>query len=382
MHRFMRLRTLTVFVAIASALALFLPSAAAGTASVVVVADGLDNPRGIALRGDGAIFVAESGDGGARCEGHRAARICFGRSASVTRISPSGAMRTIVKLPSLAGTDGFGSVGASDVAFEDGTFYIAMGGGPDAVQAVELFGRGARPFYDLATAKPLRRVVDLYRYEARNDPAEDGIDSNPYAVARVDGGTLVADAGGNFLLLVTDEGARELVATFPTQDLVGPDGTTVIPAQAVPNTVTVGPDGAWYVGQLTGFPFTPGSSRVWRIEPDARGVACDADATTGPCTLFADGLTAIIDIAFAPDGTFYVLEIAKNGVLALEGGDPTPDDMLGALLRMDGSTFTEIEGDELTTPTGLAIDADGRIFVTNFGIFPGQGQVVEVIPAA
>ncbi len=36
-----------------------------------------------------------------------------------------------------------------------------------------------------------------------------------------------------------------------------PPGTK-IPMQAVPNSVVQGPDGAWYVGQLTGFPFPVG----------------------------------------------------------------------------------------------------------------------------
>jgi sugar lactone lactonase YvrE len=360
---------------------LFLPSATAGTATLVVVAGGLDNPRGIALKANGTILVAESGAGGATCEGHGAGRICFGKSASVTRISPDGSASTPVKLPSIAGPDGFGSVGASDVAFEGGTMYIAMGGGPAAVEAVDMFGKKARPFYDLLSATPLETLANLFKFESNHDPAGDGVDTNPYGVARVDGGTLVADAGGNDLILVSDTGERELVATFPTQDLVDPDGNT-IPAQAVPNSVTVGPDGAWYVGQLTGYPFTPGASRVWRIDPAARDVACDAAATSGPCTLFADGLTAIIDLAFGPDGHLYVLEIAKNGVLALEGGAPAPEDLQGALLRMDGTTFTEIASEGLVTPAGLAIGADGRIFVTNYGIFPGEGQIVEVIVPA
>jgi hypothetical protein len=380
MHRSTRRGQLAVLVALVSASALFLPSASAGTASIVLVAGGLDNPRGIALKPNGSILVAESGAGGATCQGHGAGRICFGKTASITRISPTGGVSTPVKLPSIAGEDGFGAVGASDVAFEGGTMFIAMGGGPAAVEAVDMFGKQARPFYDLLSATPVDTIADLYKFESKHDPAGDGVDTNPYAVARVEGGTLVADAGGNDLLLVSDAGPREVVATFPTQDLVDPNGDT-IPAQAVPNTVTVGPDGAWYVGQLTGYPFTPGTSRVWRIEPDARDVACDAAATTGPCTLFAEGLTAIIDIAFGPDDSFYVLEIAKNGVLALEGGSPTPEDLQGALLRMDGSTFTEIASEGLVTPAGLAIGADGRMFVTNYGIFPGEGQVVEVIPA-
>jgi sugar lactone lactonase YvrE len=381
MQRFARPRHLAILIALVTASALFAPSATAGTAQIVVVAGGLDNPRGIALKANGTILVAESGAGGATCVGSGANQLCFGKTASITRISPDGSMGTPVKLPSLAGDDGFGSVGASDVAFEDGTMFIAMGGGPAAVEAVDLFGKKARPFYDLLSAKPLETLANLYKFESNHDPAGDGIDTNPYGVARVDGGTLVADAGGNDLILVTDDGARELVATFPTQELLDPGGNP-IPAQAVPNSVTVGPDGAWYVGQLTGFPFTPGSSRVWRVDPAARGVACDAAATSGPCTLFADGLTAIIDIAFGPDGHLYVLEIAKNGVLALESGAPTLEDLTGALLRMDGTTFTEIASEGLITPAGLAIGADGRIFVTNYGVFPGDGQVVEVIVPA
>lgn len=370
-----RWKALTVFVALASALALYLPSATAGTPTVVVIADGLDNPRGITLNATGSLLVAESGRGGNHCDGS----LCFGLTASITRVSLAGATAvTVKKLPSLAGPDGFASVGASDVAFEDGTFYIAMGGGPEAQTAVQDFGREARPFFDVATAKPYHRAADLLKFETANDPDGGGVDSNPYAVARVDGGTLVADAGGNSLILILDDGARELVAKFPTQDLPDPDGNT-IPAQAVPNTVAVGPDGAWYVGQLTGFPFNVGSSRVWRVEPTARDVACDAAATTGDCTLYAEDLTALIDIAFDADGNLWALEIARNGVLALEEPNPAPADMVGALFRLDGDTWTEVASDGLVTPGGLVISADGRIFITNYAIFPGAGQVVEVV---
>ena len=33
----------------------------------------------------------------------------------------------------------------------------------------------------------------------------------------------------------------------------------------MPTAVVRGPDGAWYVSQLTGFPFTKGSASIWRI---------------------------------------------------------------------------------------------------------------------
>ena len=94
---------------------------------------------------------------------------------------------------------------------------------------------------------------------------------------------------------------------------------TPIPAEAVPTGVAVGPDGYWYVSELTGFPFTKGASRIWRIKPGTEDHNCDADAEKGPCTVVADGFTSVIDIAFGKS-KLYVLEIAKEGLLAVEGG--------------------------------------------------------------
>jgi hypothetical protein len=77
--------------------------------------------------------------------------------------------------------------------------------------------------------------------------------------------------------------------------------------QAVPTSVTVGPDGAYYVGQLTGFPFPVGGARVFRVVPGHRP------------RVFARGFTNIIDIAFDRRGRLHVLEIAANGILAGAG---------------------------------------------------------------
>lgn len=360
---------------------LYLPNAWGRAATLTVIAEGLDNPRGIALTDNGSIYVAEAGAGGTNCQKvPEAGKVCFGMTSSISRVMADGTVKTKVKLPSGAGKDGFASTGATDVAVAGGTFYLTVGGAPPNI--TDVFGSRAAWFNDLAMAKPLERVADLGKFEAKKNPAGDIIESNPYSVARVEGGTLVADAAGNSLLYVADGARPKVVATFPTQDLEDPEGKT-IPAHAVPNTVTVGPDGDYYVGQLTGYPFTLGASRVWKIEAGSKNVTCDAEATSGPCTLYADGLTAIIDIAFGPDDKLYVLEIAKGGLLAAESPDATEEDFTGALLRMDGATtFTEIASEGLVAPAGLAISSDGRIFVTNYGVFPGMGQVVEVTGTA
>ena len=83
----------------------------------------------------------------------------------------------------------------------------------------------------------------------------------------------------------------------------------MIPMQAVPTTVAVRPkDPNVYVGQLTGFPFPPGAATVWGIKPD------------GTTFAYATGFTNIVDIAWGPKGSLYVLEITRNGLLS---DDPT-----------------------------------------------------------
>jgi hypothetical protein len=143
-------------------------------------------------------------------------------------------------------------------------------------------------------------------------------------VAVTSGGLAVTDAAGNTLLRVSANGAISTLAVFPGRmvdapSFLGLPPGTQIPMEAVPTSVVQGPDGAFYVGQLTGFPYPPGAARVYRVLPGQAP------------TIYAEGFTNIIDIGFSSDGTLYVLEIAHHGLLSF---DPT-----GALIRVerDGS---------------------------------------------
>jgi hypothetical protein len=78
-----------------------------------------------------------------------------------------------------------------------------------------------------------------------------------------------------------------------------------------------GPDGAYYVGELTGAPFPTGISRVWRIAPGARHAACGTDPA---CSVVITGRTAIIDLQFGPDGRLYVAQLDDAGVGGFESG--------------------------------------------------------------
>src|SRR4029453_8827905 len=64
-------------------------SGSGGSGGLTVVADGLDNPRGIGFGPGGALYVAESGSGGSGpcIQSPEGGEACFGRAGAVTRIT-------------------------------------------------------------------------------------------------------------------------------------------------------------------------------------------------------------------------------------------------------------------------------------------------------
>lgn len=327
-------------------------SAQAATYVSSVYASGLNNPRGLAFGPDGGLYIAEGGTpnfGGPTTEVQEGTAT-FGLSGSISRVLGGTQARIITGLPSLSTPNGAAS-GPQDIAFANGVGYVVIGLGADP--AVRYTDLGAAPrAADLATlysfeGTSVTRIADLGNFEAFVNPTGDQIDSNPYHIAAGPNGVLVTDAGGNSVVNVTPEGAMSAVATFFSD---GPE--------TVPTGVTVGPDGAIYVGELTGFPFTPGSASIFRV-----------DATTGERTLFASGFTTITDIAFGADGTLYALQFADAGLLA---GGPGSIQRLNA----DGSLTTIFGG--LIAPTGLEIGADGAFYVTNLSPAPFVGEVLRI----
>jgi len=355
-----------------------LPLQAAGAADgrLEVVASGLDNPRGIAVGPRGQIYVAEAGKGGRSCanlpaEGE-SGEVCYGLTGAITEISGGSQRRVLQRLPSLAARDGSSATGPHDVSLRgSGSLDITMGLGFERTseQVVQAFGHRAGLLGTVLQAPPggpVHVAADMFAFEASNNPDGDVVDTNPYGVlARPGDRSVVADAGGNDLLRVGPNGVSVL-AVFPPQMVDAPPFLGLppgaqIPAQSVPTSLAQGPDGAFYVGELTGFPFAKGRARVWRVVPG------QAPA------VFATGFTNIIDVTFGPNGGMYVLELVKNGLLQA-GTDPS-----GALTRIgrDGSR-TEVASEGLVFPGGVAVADNGSVYVTNFSASPGQGQVVRI----
>lgn len=342
-----------------------------------VVASGLNNPRGLAFGPEGALYVAEAGTGGTYCipVGPEGGPACTGPSGSVTRINlKKGTQERVgTGLSSIADPDGSFALGPADISFQGrGNGYVIVGLGGDPAKRDTMLGDAGPGFGQLVRMPASGKwnyQVDVAQYEAHNNPDAGEVDSDPYAVLALSGDTaVVSDAGGNDLLRVnTRSGAISTLAVFPDRmvdapPFLGLPPGTQIPMQAVPTTVAVGPDGAYYVGQLTGFPFPVGAANIYRVP-----------AGGGAPVIYASGFTNIIDIAFGPDGNLYVLQIFKNGLLS--------GDLTGALIRVaPGGTRTEIASDGWVTPAGVAFGPDGAIYVTNFSVFPSAGQVVKITP--
>jgi glucose/arabinose dehydrogenase len=136
--------------------------------------------------------------------------------------------------------------------------------------------------------------------------------------------------------------------------------------QAVPTSVAAkGHDGAYYVSQLTGFPFAKGAANIYRIDP-----------RTGRTTIYASGLTNVTDLAFR-GRSLYAVQLATDGLLSVPPGSAP----IGSVVKVKpGATaptdHTVVKGG-LAAPYGIAIRGD-HAFVTTHSTEKDAGKVVRI----
>lgn len=234
-------------------------------------------------------------------------------------------------------------------------------------------------------------ILNIRKYQKtdpdpyNNNPRDSTTESNPYGVAALpNGDALVADAAANDIIRVTPSGDAWTVARFSTETVstahLGPNSglPPTFNAEAVPTSITMGPGGDVLVGQLMGFPFAPGSSHVWRLDPDAQGALCSVESPEAGCSVYESGFTAIQDVAFdTRNSALYVYELAAGGVFAFEEGFGTGDFPPAVLIQSKNGKRTELAAGQLSQPGGVAVGRSaGHVFVTD-GVF-SEGRLLEV----
>ena len=285
--------------------------------------------------------------------------MCIGYSGAITRIAGRKQERVYTGFLSVGGKDGSFTVGVDDVAFaDDGRLYAIMSsGGPHPEE--RLGARGARQsgkLLRLSKSGFKAIVARADAYEFAHNPAGRDVDSDPYSLAAAGDGFVVADAGANTLLAVAPSGKVSLLAVWRARHFGGK------PVDTVPTSVAVGPDGAYYVGELGGDGTPNGAARIWRVVPGEMA------------KVFATGFTTIVGLDVGPDGTVYVVELLKGGFPAFEQGDFT-----GALIRIapDGSR-EELAPGKIIAPGGVAVGPGRKVYVTVNSVFPAQGEVLQI----
>jgi NHL repeat len=376
---------------VATAAVAVLAASLAGTAAVqavakatpatireTVVQGGLNAPRHLVLTRAGLV-VTESGAvspvGASNCatgpatEGAGTSQYCTSSTGVIVRISPHGqATPVLTELPSV-----------TEEAIQEvtGPSAIAYGYGQEAVTIDDFLvnkdgGNSLLPQPFASAFGTLRlishgktRVVDLAAFAAAHPqsayslgtvPGETAYDSDPYDVIAYRGGWVVADAGANDLLYVSAAGHISMLARFPAvaeqvpAGVFGNPAPITVDAQAVPASVAIGPDGALYVGLLRGVPSDPGTADIYRVVPGHRP------------EIWARGLTSVTAIAFDRQGRLLATEFSTGGLLS-------PPTVAGALVRVSGNgqTVTTLPVPGLYQPTGVAVSADGTVYVSDFG---------------
>jgi hypothetical protein len=376
---------------IATAAVAVLAASLAGTAAVpavakatpagiqeTVVQGGLNAPRHLVLTRAGLV-VTEAGTGGpvgtSNCatgpatEGAGTSQYCTGPTGDIFTISSPGQTAPVLSmLPSVI-----------EVALKEvtGPSAIAYGHGQEAVTIDDFLVNPdgsnnllPKPFASAFGTLRLisgekTRVVDIAAFAAAHPqppsslgtvPGEVAWDSDPYDVVAYRGGWAVADAGANDVLYVSATGRVSILARFPAvaeqvpAGVLGNPAPITVEAQAVPTSVAIGPDRALYVSLLRGVPSNPGTAYIYRVVPGQQPA------------IWARGLTTVTAIAFDRQGRLLATELNTGGLLS-------PPTVPGALVRIsnNGQTVTTLPVPGLYQPTGLAVSADGTVYVSNYG---------------
>jgi len=346
-----------VIVAITGALCFSAATPASAAVVSAPLATGFAGPLSIAVGGDGNVYVGQSFSG------------------VLTRVAPDGTRTDLFSAPG-AGIEGV-SVRGGKVTFTE-TVFPEEGPSTSGLLKRRFAGGFVKTLADLhayeATSNPDQHQTYGFRFLsddcAAQLPAEIGpakytglVDSHPYGTAVLpNGDTYVAEAGGNAILRVSDDGHISTVAVLPaipflvTAEAAGGLGLPECTIgkrywyEPVPTDVEVGRDGSLYVTSLPGGPEDPSLG--------ARGSVMRIDPQSGHVRTIAKGFLGATNVAVSFGGKVFVAELFGGQVSTVSHGAAVPVA-------------------EIAEPAGLEWK-QGKLFVS-YDVF-GAGAVATISP--
>ena len=258
---------------------------------------GLDNPRGLTFvvgenNDDWALYVAESGSGGSGpCAMVRGAQQCAGATGAVTRYQGGVQQRIVTGLPCTR---------RSTVLAPPVRTTSRSPQGRDSSPSVSA-GRCRRSRCAICSVKSSAGLCgwapatngSSTRTSPRTSNCRIPAAALPTVIHMVwsaeQGGASSPTQAATRCLALSNRWRFQLIAIFPSRA----QGRST---DAVSNSVARGPDGAFYVGELTGVPFVPNTSNVYRVVPGQQPV------------VYCSGFSFILDLDFDQHGNLYVLE--------------------------------------------------------------------------
>jgi hypothetical protein len=326
------------------------------SASSIVYATGLQNPRGLRFGPDGYLYVAEGGLGGATsttpadCQQvpSPVGPYSGGFTARISRIDAAGVRTDVVTgLPSSQTSPSLGTLvsGVADVDFIDGTMYALLAGAGCSHGLlnthngiIRVSGGSAEMVADLSTWQMAHPVKNP-------EPDDFEPDGTWYSMVSVRGSLYAVEPNHGEVVRVTPDGTITRVVDV-----------SALEGHIVPTAITY--RGNFFFGNLSTFPIVPGASKVFKLTP------------SGNLLERAGGLNTVVGVRFDRRGRMYVLE---NTV-----GAPGPTPGLGRIVRIDPSGRQTVVLDGLNLPTAMTFGPDGKLYVSEWGFGPPLGRILQV----